>query len=44
LTAPTAATGCAAAATRRQFLEPVYLTAPPADTQRLFVIQQDGAC
>src|SRR2546427_5972495 len=25
------------------FASPVYLTAPPADTQRLFVIQQDGA-
>src|SRR3989454_215449 len=25
------------------FSSPVYLTAPPADTQRLFVIQQDGA-
>src|SRR5437016_11382192 len=25
------------------FSSPVYLTAPPADTQRLFVVQQDGA-
>src|SRR5438093_6169653 len=25
------------------FSSPVYLTAPPADTQRLFVIRQDGA-